>query len=222
MNSSSQQFDVQLNEIVHYQRFPCMKPYIGRLYGNGGGKKILLIGESHYLPASSTISADAKKWYSLDYRDLSDKEIGWINTREILSGNWAPDGHQIFRELNLRMSQFFNNQGARAMTNVAFMNAFQRPSPNTKDSIKYTCKSIDIEVASRTIKEVIKIIKPEVVLFVSKFSWDRLHALIAFKEYGITSDFVCHPGTGGRYWHKSTYKHGMTKFVNLISASVSG
>jgi hypothetical protein len=221
MNESTEIFDEKLNEIEHYQKFPAMRPFIGQNYGNIDTRKIMLVAESHYLPPKSTISKHPENWYNSTQSDLSDEEIAWINTRNILKGNWKPAGHMIFRELNARISDFMNVKECRAMTNVAFMNGFQRPAPETGDSIKNFCKSIDYNIGAQTINSVIKTIKPDLVIFVSKLSWDKLRWKISKSALEVKYDFVCHPGTGGRYWHNKKYKHGMTKFKSLIEKEIN-
>ena len=216
MNKSTEFFDDKLNEIEHYQKFPSMRPFVGKNYGKNNSRKIMLIGESHYLPAQSTINKDPENWYSSTESDLDEEEVAWINTRNILQGNWKSDGHMIFRELNTRMSEFMNVENFRAMTNIAFMNGFQRPSPETGDSIKHFCKPIDYKIGAKIIQDVVKIIEPDLVIFVSKLSWDKLRWKISKSELGVKYDFVCHPGTGGRYWHNEKYQHGLKKFKSLI------
>ncbi|AYN67492.1 hypothetical protein D1013_09015 [Euzebyella marina] len=221
MNKSTEFFDTKLDKIEHYQKFPSMRPFIGENYGKYNSRKIMLVAESHYLPPKSTISQNPENWYNSKQTDLSKEEIAWINTRGILSGDWKPNGHMIFRELNTRMSDFMDVKEFRAMTNVAFMNGFQRPAPETGDSIKKFCKPIDYKIGAQTINAVINIIEPDLVIFVSKLSWDELRWKIPKSELRVKYDFVCHPGTGGRYWHNKNYEHGMKKFKSLIESEVN-
>lgn len=209
-------FENQLNTIEHYQRFPAMKPFIGLNYGQRNSLKIMLIGESHYLPKGSTISYDSKRWYNSTQSDLTIEEIEWINTRKILNGDWKPKGHMIFRQLNNQLSNFTNKSEFRAMESIAFMNGFQRPSPETGKSMKYFCKSIDYKIGADMVHNVINIIQPNLVIFVSKFSWEKLGLNLPKSELKLDYDFVCHPGTGGRYWHNTKYPHGAKKFNAIL------
>lgn len=221
MNQSTEIFDSKLRELKHYQKFPAMLPFVGKNYGKKNSPKIMLIAESHYLPPKSTISKNPENWYNSTQADLSNEEIAWINTRNILQGDWKLAGHMIFRELNSRMSEFMNVEGYRAMANIAFMNGFQRPAPKTGGSIRNFSKPIDYEIGAKTIEAVVNIIKPDLVIFVSKLSWDKLRWRIPKSELVVKYDFVCHPGTGGRYWHNKKYKHGMKKFKSLIKNEVN-
>ena len=47
----------------HLRRFPCMHPWIGSRYQDKRHKRLLVIGESHYLPPDSTIHHDPDRWY---------------------------------------------------------------------------------------------------------------------------------------------------------------
>jgi hypothetical protein len=220
MNTSTEFFDDQLCSIEHYQKFPVMRPFIGMNYGQISGK-ILLIAESHYLPPNSTINKIPENWYSSTQKDLSTEEIEWINTRKIIGGNWKPAGHMIFKELNNQISKFIDTSEFRAMSSIAFMNGFQRPAPVTGDSIKNFCSSMDYKIGAETIERVINIIQPDLVIFVSKLTWDRLGSRLLKAKLKTDFDFVCHPGTGGRYWHNKKYKHGVNKFHRLLENEVN-
>jgi hypothetical protein len=217
MTSFTKQFDEHFNQVDHYKRFPAMRPYVGCNYGENGNRKIMLIAESHYLPPTSTINKSADVWYNSTQSDLTKEEVEWIHTRNLVNCDWKSDGHMIFRELNLRLSEFFDNSDSRAMTNVVYMNGFQRPSPETGSSIKHFCTQQDYDISAKTIKEVIRIVNPDLVLFVSKTSWDKLRWKLPKENNCRKYDFVCHPGTGGRYWHNKNYGHGVKKFQQLLA-----
>lgn len=217
MSSFSKQFDEQFSQVDHYKRYSAMRPYVGCKYGESGGKKIMLIAESHYLPPTSTINKSAEVWYNSTQSDLTKEEIDWIHTRNLVNCDWKSAGHMIFRELNLRLSEYFDTTDSRGMTNIVYMNGFQRPAPETGNSIKNFCTQQDYDISAKTIKEVIKIVNPDLVLFVSKTSWDKLRWKLPKENNGRKYDFVCHPGTGGRYWHNKNYSHGVKKFQKLLS-----
>ena len=64
----------------HLQRFPCMRPWIGSRYRDERHKRLLVIGESHYLPSDSTIHRDPGRWYRSRQEDLSGEEVRWAST----------------------------------------------------------------------------------------------------------------------------------------------
>lgn len=213
----SKNFDHLLKEIKHYQNYPSLMPFIGENYDTGDSPRILLIAESHYLPGDSVVSRDAETWYNGNYSTLTMEEVRWMHTRNLASCDWKSDGHMIFRELENKMAKYITNFNGRAMNSCAYMNGFQRPSPAIGDSIKYFCKEIDFIKSAEVISEVIRVIEPKLIIFVSKFTWDALAWRITKQHPNTKFDFVCHPGTGGRYWHKKGYKHGVNKFLSLIS-----
>lgn len=221
MNESKEEFDNYLGSIEHFRKFPAMKPYIGKNFGNGIYPKILMVGESHYLPNNSTISSSPENWYNSKQKELTAEEVDWINTRKILSGDWKPRGHMIFRELNDRLKKLMTPSKVRAMNNVSFMNGFQRPAPAKGESIKNFCKPIDYDIGAQTIAKTVTILEPELVLFVSKLAWDKLGSKIPKPEFKTEFNFVCHPGTGGRYWHSKKYNHGVRKFEAIIKKVIN-
>jgi hypothetical protein len=213
----SKEFDKQLKEISHYSKYPVLMPFVGLNYNNVNSKRLLLIGESHYLPKNSVVSKDANKWYNSNINDLTSEEIDYINTRGVTTCKWDKPGHMIFRELEKRMSNHIEKYNGRSINSCAFMNGFQRPSPENGGSIKKFCTEQDYKISSETINSVINIIEPEFVIFVSKLTWDKLGWRVKKGNKNIRFDFVCHPGTGGNFWHNSKYPHGVKKFIDLIS-----
>lgn len=214
---STHTFDLELDKISHYTNFPAMKPFIGSNYGANNSKKIMLIGESNYLPPSSTINESADHWYKSKQADLTYDEVQWIHCRNLLMCDWKSAGHMLYRELELRLSESLDCSTTKAMNNIVFMNGFQRPAPQTGNSIRNFCREIDFKMGAETIDEVIKITNPDLVIFVSKLAWDSLKHRLSTNSKQRTIDFTCHPGTGGRYWHKKSYLHGVEKFRKLIA-----
>ena len=68
MSSFTTRYDEQLQTLVHYQNYPEMLPFIGTNY-DSHEKKLLIIGESHYLPKDTLV--DVMKWYEMDSSMLS-------------------------------------------------------------------------------------------------------------------------------------------------------
>lgn len=57
-------YDEELLEINHLATHPCLLPFIGDNYGKlGANKKILFIGESHYI-GDTDVSGETDDWYS--------------------------------------------------------------------------------------------------------------------------------------------------------------
>ncbi|MCX2525334.1 uracil-DNA glycosylase family protein [Larsenimonas rhizosphaerae] len=206
----SQNYDEAFEQLPHYQAYPRMRPFVGRLYGHHS-PKILLIAESHYLPPESSLHLDAQHWYEGTESSLSDSDKpGWINTRGILdkpNGQWKAKGHEIYRRLNRALGEAGYSGGGNLFRYVAFMNGFQRPAI-TGDSLKVQKK--DIDVATETLNGVIDIIKPELVIFVSKKASRHLA-----KRINIKSSSVPHPACP--WWYRASKRGtGKARFLHCI------
>ena len=211
----STEFDKEFIKINHYKKFPQLIPFVGENYSDNVSYRILLVAESHYLPDYSEKSLDCEKWYSQHPIELDQEEINHTETREVVNTIWDKNGHMLFRELEKNLALFIPKYNGRSINSCAFMNAFQRPSKNGI-TIKHFAKQTDFIVANKILKEVIKIINPSLVIFVSKYAWDSVGYEIAKSFPKIRFEFVCHPGTGGRYWHNPNYKHGIEKFKSIL------
>ena len=55
-------FDKDLLELDIYNRYPQLLPLIGEQF-TAFHKRVLFVGESHYLPNTSSIHNDAASWY---------------------------------------------------------------------------------------------------------------------------------------------------------------
>ena len=187
MNIHSKEFDNLLNQIEHYHRFPAMRPFIGKNYGMNKKTKMLFIAESNYLPEKSTIHQKADIWYNSEQKDLDANEINWIHCRQLCECDWKSNGHMMYRELNRVLSEYFdfNLTDERAISNIAFMNGFQRPSPVLGESIKHFLTESDTTISAAVISQVISIINPDLVIFVSKLAWDRLRWRLKVENSGL-------------------------------------
>ena len=205
----------KLESIEHYKKFPTMIPFIGESYASNKHKKLLLIGESNYFPKDSKIHLSAEEWYNSNQDDLTDEEIEWIDCQGLLNCEWKSDGHFIYRELNSSINSLNFKYNNRPIDEVAFINFFQRPAEDG-NSFRTLCIEKDVEVAINTISSVIEIIHPNVIVLTSKFAWDNGGYVLKDRYKEIYIDFVCHPGTGGRYWHNKEYPHGKKKFLSIL------
>ena len=80
----------------HLRRFPCMHPWIGSRYRDDRHKRLLVVGESHYLPPESTIHHDPDRWYRSSQAELSEEEVRWASTIGNITGRWTR-AHRIYR-----------------------------------------------------------------------------------------------------------------------------
>lgn len=202
-------FDEGLDQIPLYQRYPALKPFVGNTYGTNR-PRILMIGESHYLPKDSDVHLDADLWYQGSQDDLSKKETGWLRTRGILDkhrGDWRPKGHTIYRRMEKALIDAGIPADDSVFKHVAFMNAFQRPA---KEGDSIQAKKVDNDVAADTIDQVISVLKPDRVLFVSTKARKTLA-----KRLSMVSDGVKHPASP--WWYRlhrnETAKDRFTRLI---------
>lgn len=199
-------YDKDLLKITHYKAYPQMMPFIGEKYDE---KKLLVIGESHYLPECSEKSSD---WYRHDWNYLDEEEKGWINTSELIRNTKYNKAHTIYKNIDLAFKEVFNVKD-ESWHYMAFMNFFQRPAEKTGKSIKVT--SEDRDIANDTLKEVVNVLKPDTVIFVSSK---------AYRTYNNCCDKVnvfsgVHPAC--RWWNTKMRKYGQKTgkefFVDIVS-----
>lgn len=162
----STEFDERFAHIDHYRIFPEMLPWVGVNYALSF-KKLLVVGESHYLPTGRTVHHDSEGWYRRS-NELQLDELRGIKTRGTIgngiginpSKSWKIKSKTIYRNVEraLLNSTMFNVAPQTAFTEVAFMNYFQRPGHTSGDSIHVN--QLDKEVSVVVFSEVVRIIQP--------------------------------------------------------------
>jgi len=210
MNYYTETFDQQLDGIEIYQRYPLLKPFIGSDYGSNG-PKILLIAESHYLPAESTVHRDSTSWYAGHEGNLTSKEQKWMRTRRILNKplkGWTAKGHAIYRNIESALLKAGLPANDNVFRQIAFMNAFQRPAKDG-DSIKQTKQ--DVEVAVETIDQVIDALQPDHIVFVSTKAKKTVGKHLSHSSVGVH-----HPACP--WWNREQDgSNSKQRFINHIS-----
>ncbi len=192
-----------LENIPHLRRHPQMTPWVGELYGGGRWKRIVFIGESHYLPEKSTIHRRPEKWYASTIADLRDEERVWTNTAAIIaSGNYRkyenPKAHGIYRELEKALLSVGFPERRQMLDYAAFYNFFQRPALKG-DSIGVTDQ--DAELAVEHFWQVTRVLKAELVCLVSMKAWNMLD----FRDDPpFEADGFPHPASA--YWNMKRYQ----------------
>jgi len=102
---------------------------------------------------------------------------------------------------------------------VAFYNYFLRPAlDNGKDKgFKKVYKDIDGEVAFAAFCGILEAIKPDIVIFASRFAWDKMQYFKkkTNKEFeNVVIEKVSHPSSP--CWNKNNGVYGRQKFKNLL------
>ena len=161
-------YDNELKEIEFYKNsriHKLMLPYIGFNYQE---HKVLLIPESHYLENDEDRKkvSNFKEWYE-DKGDITLSREGHINTREVVK-QWFSNGNGLFQKIEKELEnasidiKYFWER-------IAFMNFFIVPSTNGSREI-YSTKEVE-EKSLSNFEQVIKILKPNYILFLSKRSY---------------------------------------------------
>ena len=139
----------------HLRRFPCMRPWIGSRYRDARHKRLLVIGESHYLPNESTIHHDPDRWYRSGQDDLSDEEVRWASTIGNITGRWYR-AHRIYRAIQDEVARILQESGVTPdefpLNHIAYCNYFLRPAPVAGGSMEGNVRQQDLNVAEEVLR----------------------------------------------------------------------
>jgi len=202
-------FDTELKRITHYQRYPQLIPFVGRNYRNRG-RRLLLLAESHYLlkdEAQKKIDIKSRiyGWYTGNAKDLSWNDYLSTNTALLTNNAGVDFGSKAFRVYSnltraIRLLNSNTTTPKDILTEVCFMNFFQRPAFEEGESIDNTKQ--DNDTANATLREVINVLKPDYLFFIS----DK--AFKAFDKSSFQAERVGHsPHPGCSWWNRSAKKY---------------
>lgn len=213
MNRTTEFDKLFKKNITHYKQHKQMIPFVGKHWGKY--KKLLIIGESHYLPKKSKKST-IKNWYTLPTSDLTEDEIGWTSTAKIVDEyqKWNEKAYEIYRQLNsaIMKSGFEPENTENMFQYVSFMNFFQRPAQNTGDSIIHNDE--DVLIANTVLKGVCSIINPDYIFFVSSMAYPLSNEI-----EGVTVGHSCHPAC--KWWHVKVKKYSFATPKRPLSGKES-
>jgi hypothetical protein len=215
MLKGTKDYNVKFGEFPHYKKHPQMMPFVGKNWGKH--KKLLVIGESHYLANGFNIET-IKNWYNISLDDLNDKDkdiaYWWTNTARLID---TTDYHigTMWKQIRDAILKADFNPTDDVFSYISYMNFFQRPALEEGGSVKKGLTSEDISIANKTIKSVIDAIKPDYLFFVSSFSWDNFDKSLFDKKYIGHS---CLPL--GIWWNRKSAKYanltGKGSFIEFI------
>ena len=185
MMKFSAKYDSKFDQISHYFNYPELKPYVGINY-ESNLKKILIIGESHYFPEDEIYANIDDKFYESRNLQLDDN-FNFMNTRfEATRKNL----HVIHKILQRNISY----------DNISYFNFFQKPAIN-KVSIKATAK--DKIEANLIFNQVVNILKPTKIIFISRLAYNHLENKNSFPENLIKQ--TVHPTSS--WWNRKMKKY---------------
>ncbi|WP_375749996.1 hypothetical protein [Vibrio sp. HN007] len=218
----------------HFKKYPRLTPWVGSKYPSG--KKILIIGESHYLPEGVTYHHDIERWYAGNEEDLKNdvqssciheddklNGIKYISTSGILRARstdmpkekrkkFSAKGHAIYRNIfsSLNSVCFQKDNYLDTIDHVAYYNYFQRPAEKTGGSINVT--KMDKEVAEATLKYLLQSLKPDLVVVVSKKVGKAIKPHLSEHKHIVTA----HPASV--WWNRKTKKGttGKSSFCQFL------
>lgn len=200
-----------------FVRFPELIPAVGEPnYWKGEHSKLLLVGESNYFEDKFESISDFKepnKWY-FEGKDrlIPPEKIDFVN-------NWVGSrGHNnIFKSMKTVLDEEgIINYNSYLLQEAAYYNYFLRPASvkNKNCGFEKDCKPVDCEVAYSALCGIIEVIKPDIVIFVSKFAWGK------FEEYrkkgnkqfeNVSIDYANHFSRA--CWNE---ENGKKRFENLL------
>ncbi|WP_257263338.1 hypothetical protein [Endozoicomonas sp. ONNA2] len=218
--TTSQKLDEIFKSITHYELHPEMIPWVGKDYFKQDFK-VLLLGESHYLKKDTTYHHDLDDWYDGVRKGVKNDTAG-IKTREILQNFLTGKSKTIYRntELALKETEYFSSHIKSPYTMVSFMNFFQRPAEVSGNSIKVFPK--DVEISSKVLTEVIKVLMPDVVGFTSSLAFDAAkkgNATFFLKDKKVLFFRTSLPATA--WWNNKNKKYknatGREHFITCLN-----
>jgi len=192
-----------------------MHPSIGSRYRDERHKRLLVIGESHYLPPESTIHHDPDRWYRSSQADLSEAEVRWASTIGNITGHWTR-AHRIYRAIQDEITRILMESGITPdpfpLNHIAYCNYFLRPAPTTGGSMQGNECQHDLDAAEAVLRWFILNHCPELSIVTSRFA-GRL-AANALQERGISCTSTPHPGT--RWWNTVSQSYGHVRGRDLF------
>jgi hypothetical protein len=194
-----------MRQMNFYKQYPMMCPYEG---GNFSRRRVrlLLIGESHYLPERSSQHLCAETWYAGSSETLSSEERGYIDTATLISAAraeaFANRSHRAMwgnplKEINEHGPRYEDYR--RVADDIAFYNFFLRPAIKGKS---LTVSDSDVEFANRAFHIHYDRLKPTAVVFLSTLARRHLHLS---KPLGVPVITTPHPGCV--WWNRKATKY---------------
>ncbi|KAA6335387.1 hypothetical protein EZS27_016368 [termite gut metagenome] len=223
-------FEEELKQIEIFERFPNLIPHVSNNYGNGKHKKLLLVWESYY------DSWDLLKDKSVDdwYKDEDTPQL-WESYPKKAGKHWNfkckidKDGCDKSGGTFLNPEEVLKTvEKEDPYSYCAGYNYFLRPAP---EAITLNIKEIDEKYAFEAFKKIVDIIKPDMIAFFSKKSYNSFKKYRAKQEAAelallndtklfenIKIKAVQHPACA--WWNKKSGKEskmtGRERFENFI------
>lgn len=204
-------YDEQLKKISIYKVHPELLPFVGEMYDC---KRILLVGESHYIRKEDSKNLKAlensrDKWYTDEWFNETDHPLlnsfGYYITRRIVL-NFMNGCKQKTKFFSNVLKEYLSKNPLEdcdkgRFNDFAFMNYMQIPSFKYGSTIFNQATEYDYNIAKETLENVIEVLQPEKVIFLSKRAYDLFNGQDkSHKSSERVIDWVYHPTC--RWWHR--------------------
>ena len=191
----------EIKQIDFYKNHEYLIPSIGLNYISAHHKKLLILGESHYLPLGSTIQNDIDNWYngkpklSKPEKDYCCTTISRCNDTVAFTKNVGCSLENILKTKGLPVEHGFFE--------VASYNYFMRPAIDA-NTIEKALTEKDKEFALNNFIDLLDILQPNLIVFASCLAMRNAERSYKKKYNGKIVDFLKNKGIERIYtWHPS-------------------
>ena len=210
-------YDEELLKIGFLSRHPECLPFIGEKYSDS---RLLLIGESHYVPERDIDLVNREDFYDCRFEDLDPGDYKtWIDTRAVFEYRVYDRGDfknffsnpatEIARAVN-HTDNLSKDQRVDAMHQYAFFNYFKRPSYDEGKTIAGLSET-DYRYAYEVSCDIIKVLEPRMIVFLSRKAYDAFYE--ADRDNGFGSHYnirsVSHPSSA--WWNRKRNDGGCSR-----------
>ena len=208
MRKQYEEYDSELKKNGFIERhYECL-PFIGEKYKKS---RLLLIGESHYVPEKEIHCVNRNDFYDVSFDDLSDGDYKtWINTRNVFEYRVYDRGDfktffsgpatEIARVI-YKTDDLTKDQRIDAMHQYAFMNYFKRPSYDEGKTIKGLTEK-DYKYAYDISCYIIDVLKPSLIIFLSKKAYDAFYSSDNEHNLGSKYNIKCVSHPSSCWWNR--------------------
>lgn len=203
-----------------FARFPELVPAWGNHFWreDRAHKKMLLIGESNYFDDADIPYSDflqPQEWY----RNPDAKLIPEYRKTDV--GNWKTykTFTRVYDCMNRILDESHIEHEEDALCESAFYNYFLRPAHNTGRKKQFVPQPVDLDVAGEALTGIIRVLEPELIVFLSKLAYNSFLNYCKEKEIeweGIAIELVNHPASWRFHNAEKSACCGKIKFEALL------
>lgn len=201
-----------------FNRFPELVPTFPANFGDNERKhkSLLLIAESNYFDnhdINNSVFLDADKWYLCPDAKLIPK----YRERDVSTDIGYKTFEKVFGIIRKVLKENHIEYGSRLLDEAGFYNYFLRPAYDNCKTKGFKPQAIDKEVAGEALEGILRIAKPELVIFLSKLAFKEFEIYRSARhlDFGnMIFEHVSHPANF--WWNRDDGKYGKRKFENLL------